>query len=54
MKTQETEHNPILKKSAQNVQDALSEKGLDFSVVEYPASTRTANEAAEAIGCQVG
>lgn len=42
-----------LKQSAQAVQDALAESGLDCEVVELPASTRTAREAADAIGCTV-
>lgn len=42
-----------LKQSAQAVQDALASSGLDCEVVELPASTRTAREAAEAIGCTV-
>ncbi len=42
-----------LSKSAQSVQDALSKKGIEAKVVELPASTRTADEAAKAIGCQV-
>jgi prolyl-tRNA editing enzyme YbaK/EbsC (Cys-tRNA(Pro) deacylase) len=43
-----------LKKSAEMVQRSLFEKGLEFSVVELAASTRTANDAATNIGCQVG
>ena len=43
----------MLSKSAQSVQDALSKKGLEARVIELPASTRTAEEAAKAIGCQV-
>lgn len=43
-----------LSKSATIVQRALFEKGLKFEVVELNASTRTANDAAMAIGCQVG
>lgn len=43
-----------LSKSAENVQRALSEKGLKFEVLELKASTRTANDAARTIGCQVG
>ena len=39
--------------SAQRVQDALSVLGLSCQVVELPASTRTAQEAAQAIGCTV-
>lgn len=45
---------PILSKSAEIIQRALSEKGLELKVVELNASTRTANDAAIAIGCQVG
>jgi len=44
----------MLSKSAQSVQDALSSKGIEARVIELPASTRTAEEAARAIGCQVG
>ena len=43
-----------LSKSAQRVQDALSELGLQLEVLELPSSTRTAVEAAQAVGCQVG
>ncbi len=43
----------MLSKSAQSVQDALFKQGLTAKVVELPASTRTAEEAAQAIGCQV-
>ena len=43
----------ILSKSAQSVQDALAEKGVEFKVVELSASTRTAQEAADTIGCEV-
>jgi len=39
--------------SAQRVQDALQTLGLSLQVVELPDSTRTAVEAAQAIGCQV-
>jgi prolyl-tRNA editing enzyme YbaK/EbsC (Cys-tRNA(Pro) deacylase) len=42
-----------LSSSAQRVQDALKEKGLDCRVVELPASTRTAVEAAASIGTTV-
>ncbi|MGC2310199.1 MAG: YbaK/EbsC family protein [Candidatus Babeliaceae bacterium] len=44
----------MLSKSAQIIQDVLCKKGLDFKVIELPASTRTAEEAAKAIGCTVG
>jgi len=43
----------MLSKSAQSIQDALAEKQIEAKVVELPASTRTAEEAAKAIGCQV-
>lgn len=42
-----------LSKSAQSVQDVLSQKGLTFEVVELSSSTRTANDAAATIGCEV-
>jgi prolyl-tRNA editing enzyme YbaK/EbsC (Cys-tRNA(Pro) deacylase) len=42
-----------LSKSAENVQRALAEKGLKLEVLELEASTRTANDAARTIGCQV-
>ena len=43
-----------LKPAAQRVQDELRAKGLDADVRHMPASTRTAQEAADACGCQVG
>jgi prolyl-tRNA editing enzyme YbaK/EbsC (Cys-tRNA(Pro) deacylase) len=43
-----------LSPSAQRVQDALKEFGLACAVLELPASTRTAQEAAQAVGCQIG
>ncbi|WP_281178230.1 YbaK/EbsC family protein [Alicyclobacillus shizuokensis] len=42
-----------LKDSAQRVQNRLSELGYTNKVVELPDSTRTAQEAADAIGCEV-
>ena len=39
--------------SAQKIQEALAALGLSCQVVELPASTRTAQEAAQAIGCTV-
>jgi prolyl-tRNA editing enzyme YbaK/EbsC (Cys-tRNA(Pro) deacylase) len=39
--------------AAQRVQDALKALGLASQVVELPASTRSAAEAAQAIGCRV-
>jgi prolyl-tRNA editing enzyme YbaK/EbsC (Cys-tRNA(Pro) deacylase) len=43
-----------LSPSAQRVQDALTARGLSCRVIELPASTRTAQEAADAVGCAVG
>ena len=43
----------MLSKSAQSVQDVLSKKGIDAKVIELPASTRTAIDAAKTIGCEV-
>ncbi|MEX0922022.1 MAG: YbaK/EbsC family protein [Rhodovibrionaceae bacterium] len=42
-----------LKAAAQRVQDALAAKGLALEVRQFPASTRSAAEAAAAIGCDV-
>src|SRR5262245_33826823 len=42
-----------LSPSAQRVQDALARHGLTCQVVEMPATTRTAKDAAKAIGCEV-
>lgn len=42
-----------MKPSAQRVQEALESHGLACRVVEMPASTRTAQQAALAIGCSV-
>jgi len=43
-----------LSASAQRFQDALKGLGFSLQVVELPDSTRTAVEAAQAIGCQLG
>jgi prolyl-tRNA editing enzyme YbaK/EbsC (Cys-tRNA(Pro) deacylase) len=40
--------------SAKRVQEALDHLGLPCKVVELPDSTRTAVEAAQAVGCQLG
>lgn len=45
---------PPLKPAAQRVQDALAARGFGHQVVELPDSTRTAGEAAAAVGCVVG
>lgn len=43
-----------LKPSAQKVQDALKVRGFPNEVLELPDSTRSAADAAKAIGCEVG
>lgn len=47
MNDQKLSHN------AKKVQTALATFGLDLIIKEFPESTRTAQEAAQAIGCQV-
>jgi len=42
-----------LKPSAQKIQDALAARGFSNAVVELPDSTRSAAEAAAALGCDV-
>ena len=44
---------PELKDSAKRVQEFLSAQGFSFEVRELPGSTRTAQEAADSIGCTV-
>ncbi len=43
-----------LPESARKVQEALARLGAPFHVVAMPETTRTAREAARAIGCAVG
>ena len=43
-----------LSSSAQKVQDALKRLSYDYEVIEFADSTRTAEEAAERVGCEVG
>ena len=43
----------VLSVAAQRVQDALKALGVTSQVVELPESTRSAAEAAQAIGCRV-
>jgi prolyl-tRNA editing enzyme YbaK/EbsC (Cys-tRNA(Pro) deacylase) len=43
-----------LSSSAQKIQDILTETGLDLVVIEFPESTRTAQEAADRVGCTLG
>jgi prolyl-tRNA editing enzyme YbaK/EbsC (Cys-tRNA(Pro) deacylase) len=42
-----------LNSSARKVQDVIRSLGFSFEVLELPESTRSAREAAEAIGCRV-
>jgi prolyl-tRNA editing enzyme YbaK/EbsC (Cys-tRNA(Pro) deacylase) len=43
-----------LSSSALKVQQALDAIGMQLEVLELPASTRTSQEAAQAVGCEVG
>ncbi len=43
-----------LSPSAQKIQNALRELGYDYNVIEHAESTRTAQEAADRAGCQLG
>ena len=40
--------------SVKKVQDALAKLGYDYKVIELDKSTRTAQEAADRVGCEVG
>jgi prolyl-tRNA editing enzyme YbaK/EbsC (Cys-tRNA(Pro) deacylase) len=42
-----------LSENAQKIQDTLNRHGVTCEVLELPGSTRTAQEAAQAIGCRV-
>jgi Cys-tRNA(Pro) deacylase len=46
--------NSTLSASARRVQQALESLGLSLKVVELADSTRTALQAAQAVGCEVG
>jgi prolyl-tRNA editing enzyme YbaK/EbsC (Cys-tRNA(Pro) deacylase) len=43
-----------LSSPALKIQQALKDLGFQLQVIELPASTRTAQEAAQALSCQVG
>lgn len=43
-----------LSPSAQKVQDQIKSLGFDYTVIEHDESTRTAQEAAERAGCELG
>ena len=51
MKTSEF---PKLSSSAQKIQEALNNAGFSCEVVEFTESTRTAQEAADKVGCELG
>ena len=40
--------------SAQKIQNLLNSLGYDYTVIEYAESTRTAQEAADRAGCELG
>ena len=43
-----------LSPSAQKIQNLLNSLGYDYTVIEHAESTRTAQEAADRAGCQLG
>ena len=43
-----------LSPSAQKIQDQLKSLGYDYTVIEHAESTRTAQEAADRAGCELG
>ena len=45
---------PTLSSSAQKIQDLLDSLGYNYTVIEHAESTRTAQEAAERAGCELG
>jgi Cys-tRNA(Pro) deacylase len=45
---------PALSPSAQRIQDLLNSLGYPYIVIEHAESTRTAQEAAERAGCELG
>lgn len=45
---------PTLSPSAQKIQDQLNSLGYDYNVIEHAESTRTAQEAADRAGCELG
>lgn len=44
----------ILSPTAQKIQSLLTELGYDYTVIEHAESTRTAQEAADQAGCELG
>lgn len=46
-------NHQIVSKSAQSVQNVLDQKGIQTRVLELSSSTRTAQDAAQTIGCTI-
>jgi prolyl-tRNA editing enzyme YbaK/EbsC (Cys-tRNA(Pro) deacylase) len=46
--------NTSLSPSAQKIQDLLNSLGYKYTVIEHIESTRTAQEAADRVGCELG
>src|SRR5689334_5479960 len=44
----------MLNPTAQKIQDALRAQGFDCTVIEFQEPTRTAQEAADRVGCTLG
>jgi Cys-tRNA(Pro) deacylase len=44
----------LLSSSAQKVKEVLQGFGINFNILEYAETTRTAQEAANKVGCQLG
>ena len=45
---------PNLSSSAQKIQDQIKSLGYEYTVIEHAESTRTAQEAADRAGCELG
>jgi len=45
---------PTLSPSAQKIQELINSLGYDYTVIEHVESTRTAQEAADRAGCELG
>src|SRR5689334_11921216 len=45
---------PTISPSAQKIQDLLNSLGYSYNVIEHVESTRTAQEAADRAGCELG
>jgi prolyl-tRNA editing enzyme YbaK/EbsC (Cys-tRNA(Pro) deacylase) len=46
--------NTSLSTSAKKIQDLLNSLGYNYTVIEHAESTRTAQEAADRVGCELG